>query len=113
MNDDTLAFLSELEQREQLASSQNESLVPAGRRCCPICGKAMGTETYPCGDSFNGVQIDVCEEHGVWLDRGELPKIIAGTKSVARRARVEAVRKAKREGKTAGYILGAWSFLLD
>ncbi|MEC7946947.1 MAG: zf-TFIIB domain-containing protein [Myxococcota bacterium] len=33
---------------------------------CPICSAEMTTETR------SGVTIDVCPEHGIWLDRKEL-----------------------------------------
>lgn len=112
MNDETLSFLAELEQTESLASASNQTLVPSGERPCPICGNPMEVEEYPC-NVMTRIHIDVCGEHGVWLDRGELPKIIAGTKCVAREKRVSAVKNAKLEGKKAGYIFGAWAFLFD
>jgi Zn-finger nucleic acid-binding protein len=38
---------------------------------CPKCGAAMGRMPLP-----SGVEIDVCEDHGVWLDVGELERIV-------------------------------------
>jgi hypothetical protein len=38
---------------------------------CPKCGAAMSRTPLPAG-----VQIDVCEDHGVWLDVGELEQIV-------------------------------------
>lgn len=35
-------------------------------RNCPVCQKPMKHETR------SGVEIDVCEEHGMWLDQSEL-----------------------------------------
>ena len=97
MKDDTIAFLKELEQAESCASDANETLVPSGERPCPICGKAMEVEEFHC-NGMTYVHLDVCAEHGVWLDRGELPKIIAGKKRIATEKRINAVKRAKLEG---------------
>ena len=112
MNDDTVKFLAELEQAEALVSEQNECVVPAGERPCPICGEPMEVEDYPCGP-IDYVQMDVCDRHGVWLDCGELPKIISCTKLAASDRRIREIKRAKLEGKKAGYMVGAWAFLLD
>ena len=45
-------------------TSGSESVRP-----CPVCRQGMEHERE------HGVEIDVCEEHGVWLDAGELDKI--------------------------------------
>lgn len=37
---------------------------------CPKCGVAMTTR------HIRSVEIDLCTEHGVWLDKGELAKIV-------------------------------------
>ena len=36
---------------------------------CPVCSKRMEIRTV------KSVTVDVCPEHGMWLDRGELDKI--------------------------------------
>ncbi|MFT4977252.1 MAG: Zn-finger nucleic acid-binding protein [Myxococcota bacterium] len=33
---------------------------------CPVCGDAMRSET------IHDVEVDVCDQHGVWLDQKEL-----------------------------------------
>lgn len=38
----------------------------APTRLCPVCGDAMHCET------LQGVTMDVCPKHGLWLDKGEL-----------------------------------------
>ena len=38
---------------------------------CPICPNERAPHFY------EGIEVDACDEHGVWLDRGELTKIIA------------------------------------
>jgi len=43
--------------------------VPEGQRPCPICRRPMAVETQ------HGVKVDLCPDHGVWLDRDELRDI--------------------------------------
>lgn len=89
-------------------TDRNAELVKPGERPCPICGQLMQLELY------NGVQIDVCPAHGMWLDNGELMSIMSrvpsGTSPAAVRRRI---RDARREGKISGALLGAWSLFLD
>lgn len=87
--------------------SDNEAMVPTGQRPCPICGNVMLAETH------EGVVIDVCEQHGVWLDRGELPHIAARIRSGQFADRQAALRRARRDGKLSGALLGVWALLWD
>lgn len=48
----------------------NDQLVPSGERPCPICGIHMDTL-----DQYH-ITIDVCADHGVWLDQGEFANIL-------------------------------------
>lgn len=41
---------------------------------CPTCGEMMNRKNF--GRS-SGVIVDVCRQHGVWFDRGELPRVLA------------------------------------
>lgn len=70
---------------------------------CPACGKMMNRSNFA---KSSGVVLDVCRDHGVWLDRGELPALLdfIGTGGLARarardhllleeeRRRIEALR---------------------
>ena len=58
------------------------------------------------------IEIDVCEEHGVWLDRGELEAICASLKRVGRAREVAAARRGRETGRLQAMFLGAWSQLL-
>ena len=87
------AFLAELERTEKLELAQNESLVPTGQRPCTICATTMDVET------LSGFKVDVCGNHGVWLDRGELPNILASADASNRKSTVKAIRRAKEEGR--------------
>ena len=40
---------------------------------CPDCGQLMNRSNFA---RSSGVIIDLCKQHGVWFDAGELPKII-------------------------------------
>ena len=43
-------------------------------RTCPTCGVPMSKQVFA---YESGVTTDVCDEHGVWLDEGELHRIEA------------------------------------
>ncbi|MHC4198503.1 MAG: TFIIB-type zinc ribbon-containing protein [Planctomycetota bacterium] len=78
-----------------------------GRRPCPVCGETMIVE------SKQGVTIDACPAHGIWLDKGELPAIIRKVSRKHRALRTGAVKKARRAGKVQGAFWGWWSLLSD
>jgi len=40
---------------------------------CPTCAKLMNRTNF---SHISGVIIDICRDHGIWLDRGELEHII-------------------------------------
>lgn len=46
--------------------------MPAKPVDCPVCGVAMQKRV-----SDTGIEIDYCDWHGVWLDRGELERLLA------------------------------------
>ena len=105
--DEIEAFLAELERSELEAVEKNNEIVPSGERPCPICGKHMDVE------QMSEVDVDVCAKHGVWLDRGELPRILGRHAASVRRKHAETIRKASRKGKESGVIFGVWSLLFD
>ena len=79
-----------------------------GDRLCPICAKLMLVE------NLHGVEIDTCPDHGIWLDHDELRSVMATPRSTgaARRHTLDQIKRAKRDGKVAGALLGVWSLLL-
>ena len=105
MNEDALEFLAELE--EQALRSKNDEIVPPGERACPICQNHMSVEVD------YGVRIDICREHGIWLDRGELPEIIATIRSREKAGRANAILEAKKAGNHVGTQLGILALLLN
>lgn len=65
---------------------------------CPRCEKLMNRSNFA---RSSGVILDVCKEHGVWLDRGELQRVLgfieSGGLTVAReRERQELVEEQRR-----------------
>ncbi|MBI2972127.1 MAG: zf-TFIIB domain-containing protein [Candidatus Aenigmarchaeota archaeon] len=58
---------------------------------CPVCNKRMEAR------EIRGIMTDVCNEHGIWLDRGELEKIM---------------EKIKQEGWGDGFAesLSSWRY---
>lgn len=71
----------------------NAAIVPEGARACPICGAKMTTARR--GDDA----IDVCEDHGIWLDRFELERMFL------RRARAAGRRVARAKRQP---LVGFW-----
>ena len=41
---------------------------------CPTCGKSMNRQAF---GRISGVVVDVCRDHGVWFDPGELSEVLA------------------------------------
>ena len=81
--------------------------VREGQRSCPVCGGRMMMERK------HSVTIEVCREHGIWLDKGELPAIIMAVRGRRQRHRRRALQDAKRKGKVSGAFFGWWSLLWD
>ena len=104
---------SEIEQ--QMLDAATENITSSERPRCPVCKEEVKVE------NCHGIRIDFCELHGVWFDVGELPTLIervkahaaASVRSGERSKRIEAMRQAKNEGKYAGIVFGALSFLFD
>ena len=85
----------------------NREIVPEGQRLCPICGDRMIPKRK------EGITIDTCEEHGVWLDKNELPRIIYRIKYKGRMNYERELKRAKKEYKMHGICLGWLSLLFD
>ncbi|MBL8720030.1 MAG: zf-TFIIB domain-containing protein [Myxococcales bacterium] len=60
---------------------------------CPACGAAMTIQKLA-----SGVTIDVCNAHGAWFDRDELPQLVAA---------LTAMRKPAPTGAGNGALLAA------
>lgn len=62
-------------------------------RNCPVCQKKMNRKNFM-GQS--GVITDVCSEHGIWLDSGELRQIMEWVKVGGAKKVKESKRREKR-----------------
>jgi len=58
---------------EGLAQLTGETRSPMAYLPCPACSKLMNRQNYA---RFSGILIDVCREHGIWYDAGELNQIL-------------------------------------
>lgn len=84
----------------------NASYVP-----CVVCSEFMNRRNYA---SASGVVIDVCKRHGVWLDHGEIDKILGfirkGGLERARQRQIERLEdqrrriQAERSAATTGHV---------
>jgi Zn-finger nucleic acid-binding protein len=66
---------------------------------CPVCTQA-GTETLMTARQVEGTVIDQCEQHGMWLDDGEL-RVVVGLNVEALATRVATSLEALRRGDAA------------
>jgi len=57
--------------KKRFGSKDNSGIVPEGERLCPICNEKMLINLK------DDVTLDVCKEHGVWLDKGELRRLFS------------------------------------
>ena len=59
---------------EDLGRAKGDSIT-SGERRCPRCPRRMERVVLALG-SGEGIEIDRCAEHGIWLDQGELGRIM-------------------------------------
>ena len=68
---------------------------------CPSCDKSMNRRAF---GRISGVIVDVCKDHGVWFDSGELAEVLAfierGGLERAREREAEELKAAAREART-------------
>lgn len=69
---------------------------------CPVCRQLMNRKNFA---GTSGVIVDVCSKHGIWFDRGELPRVMAfaesGGLTKARRRDEEEKARVLREAHLA------------
>ena len=81
----------------------------AARRvlACPVCRGPMATLRRGL------VEVDRCDEHGVWLDRGELEQVLGRERRQGKRLDRWRADSARQKGRVQGAALGWVSLLLD
>ena len=72
----------------------------AGERRCPVCADALQPATQ------DGVTIDVCPAHGVWLDHGELEAIQFARFARGHQRRARRLQLARMKGQAEGVVSG-------
>ena len=77
------------------------------KRLCPVCLAPLTRERC------RGEWIDGCTEHGLWLDHGELERIIDRRQVSLRAEQKRKLREAKRSGKFSGALFGWASLFWD
>ncbi|MCE9584910.1 MAG: zf-TFIIB domain-containing protein [Planctomycetes bacterium] len=77
--------------------------VRPGKVPCPVCKRAMRIEKK------GPVEVDVCGEHGVWLDKGELERILSAMRGRAARVRHLAVKMERSASRRQPHDYGWWS----
>lgn len=93
------ALLADLLERRELfrvvpralPARENPALAAVRYLPCPVCGKRMNRNNF---GGTSGVVVDVCAQHGIWFDPGELPRILefvqaGGLERARERARLE------------------------
>ena len=63
-------------------------------------------------ENNHGVEIDVCRDHGIWLDKGELSKIISKISGDSYIRRNGAIHDAKTDGRYEGIFFGWLSLFM-
>ena len=70
------------------ASDDSPASVETERyRSCPVCGNTLRKDVWKQG---SGVVVDTCDEHGVWVEAGEITRIEAWGEAWARHTAADA-----------------------
>ncbi|HNX96283.1 MAG TPA: zf-TFIIB domain-containing protein [Candidatus Aminicenantes bacterium] len=78
--DASLAHVAEIDftRLQNLTEVKRKDEYPLGYIPCPVCGGLMNRINY---GTRSGVIVDRCRDHGVWLDGGELRRILEWAKA--------------------------------
>lgn len=68
---------------------------------CPVCGTAMQKRIVR-----DGIELDFCDWHGVWLDAGELDRLLA-LQGGGQAAGQPGIGKAVAQGLAGAAVMGA------
>ena len=94
------------ELQPQLAGPTSQQRQPVRYVPCPICHARMNRKNF---GERSGVVVDVCKADGVYLDRGELPRVLAfveaGGLRDAERREDERRKEASRKSAMAAFTV--------
>jgi Zn-finger nucleic acid-binding protein len=74
----------------------NPTTQPVRYLPCPACGSLMNRRNF---GRTSGVIVDICHQHGIWFDAGELPRVLAFVEAGGlerARIRTEEEKRAQR-----------------
>ncbi|MCK5834722.1 MAG: zf-TFIIB domain-containing protein [Lentisphaeria bacterium] len=95
MNESTSEVYSIKLQKIDKLSSENFMEDKIVYRKCPICRTLMNRKNF---GGRSGIIIDICKDHGIWLDRGELSALLewkqAGGQILKEKAEAKRVKKS-------------------
>jgi len=80
---------------------EGEQAMPTKVVDCPVCGTAMQKRIVR-----DGIELDYCDWHGVWLDAGELERLFA-LQGGGQPARQPGIGKAVAQGLAGAAVMGA------
>ena len=80
----------------------NTASVPGEERRCLVCGNRMVREIK------EGVSVHVCDPHGIWLDKDQLPRIIEHIRERGHEIRRIVMQRTYEEGRKTGAWWGFW-----
>jgi Zn-finger nucleic acid-binding protein len=67
----------------QASDHDPDALFTEKFRACPVCANTLRKDIWKYG---SGVVIDTCDEHGAWVDTGEIDRMDAWSEAYHRRA---------------------------
>jgi Zn-finger nucleic acid-binding protein len=79
------------------------------RILCPVCGEIMRKQVRE--DRYGNtpdIVVDLCPQHGMWLDTGELDVLVDRAEDEGRRAATRRVRQAYKRGLEEGRRAADW-----
>ena len=79
VEDDSDDASNEAEKTAWSGSDDNPAEMTTGRfRSCPACKDTLRKDVWKYG---SGIVVDTCDEHGIWVDKGEIEAIEAWTEA--------------------------------
>lgn len=68
-------LLGDLDRREAVRARERArpGEEPVGYLACPRCREIMARRNF---GRTSGIMVDTCKKHGIWLDRGELRRVV-------------------------------------
>jgi Zn-finger nucleic acid-binding protein len=88
--------------------SESEDELSGPSQPCPVCGEPMVKQRM-----IAGIIADICQQHGIWLDKGKLPAIIHRARGYNQSELRRRLRKAKSDGRADALGMGLSSLLPD